>query len=73
MAYEVYLYSIPRVSADGKKALPGPESRRQEFADIDEAKAFAVEHREKFDRVVLMQSGEEGQKLVERYVDGQQG
>jgi hypothetical protein len=72
MAYEVYLYSLPTISADGK-SIPGPDSKRQEFADVDEARKFAGENSEKFDRVVLMQSGDDGQKMVERYMDGKQG
>jgi hypothetical protein len=72
MAYEVYLYSIPKVSADTTKSLPGPDSKRHEFTAEDEARAFAAENKEKWDRVVLMQSGDEGQKMIERYMDGKQ-
>lgn len=70
MSYEIYLYNIPRVSEDGERAIPVPDSRMREFADIDDARKFAVEHKDKFDRVVLMQKDDEGQKLIERYVDG---
>jgi hypothetical protein len=31
MAYEVYLYSLPKVSEDGKQSIPGPDSKRHEF------------------------------------------
>jgi hypothetical protein len=72
MAYEVYLYSIPKVSADGTKSLPGPESQKQDFSTEEEARTFAAEHKEEFDRVVLMQTGDDGQKMIERYMDGKQ-
>jgi hypothetical protein len=72
MAYEVYLYAIPKVSEDGLKSLPIPESKKQEFGAIDEAQQFAAGQKDKFDRVVVMESGEGGQKLVARYMDGQQ-
>jgi hypothetical protein len=71
MAYEVYLYTLPRVTGDNK-SIPGPDSKKQEFTGIDEAKAFAAEQKDKFDRVVLMETGAEGQKMVERYMDGKQ-
>ena len=69
MPYEVYLYTLPRISGDNK-SIPGPESERREFEGVDEARSFAAGSKDKFDRVVLMQNGEEGQKLVERYMDG---
>ena len=70
MSYAVYLYNIPQVSEDGTQALPIPASQTQAFADLDQAKAFAQEHKLTFDRVVLMHEAD-GQRLVERYVDGQ--
>ncbi|MGH9826479.1 MAG: hypothetical protein ACREDR_24890 [Blastocatellia bacterium] len=69
MAYEVYLYTLPRISGDGK-SIPGAETKKQEFTSVDDARAFAGEQKASFDRVVLMETGEEGQKLVERYMDG---
>jgi hypothetical protein len=71
MPYEVYLYNIPKVSEDGKRSIPVPNSQVKEFASTDGAKKFAAEHKNKFDRVVLMQKDDEGQKMIERYVDGQ--
>jgi hypothetical protein len=71
MSYEIYLYNVPKVSEDGKQAIPVPDSQMKEFADIDDARKFASEHKSEFDRVVLMQKDEEGQKMIERYVDGQ--
>ncbi len=70
MPYKVYLYNIPKVSEDGKQAIPVPDSQVKEFDGVDYAKVFAAEHKNNFDRVVLMQEGDEGQKMVVRYVDG---
>ena len=69
--YEVYLYNIPKVSEDGKQAIPVPKNETMQFASLDEAKKFAAERKDRFDRAVVMQKDDEGQKLVERYVDGQ--
>ncbi|HYW73571.1 MAG TPA: hypothetical protein VE961_21290 [Pyrinomonadaceae bacterium] len=70
MSYKVYLYNIPKVSEDGKQAIPVPDSQVKEFNGVDDAKVFAAEHKNNFDRVVLMQDGGEEQKMVVRYVDG---
>jgi hypothetical protein len=70
MSYKVYLYNIPRVSEDGKQAIPVPDSQVKEFDGVDDAKIFAAEHKNSFDRVVLMQDDNEGQKMVVRYVGG---
>jgi hypothetical protein len=37
---------------------------------LDDAKIFAAEHKNNFDRVVLVLEGDERQKMVVRYVDG---
>jgi hypothetical protein len=42
----------------------------KEFDGVDDAKMFAAEHKNNFDRAVLMQDDGEGQKTVVRYVDG---
>jgi hypothetical protein len=70
MPYKVYLYNIPRVSEDGKQSTPVPDSQLKEFDGVDDAKVFAAEHKNSFDRVVLMQEDNEGQKIVVRYMDG---
>ena len=70
MSCKVYLYNIPKVSEDGKQAIPVPDSRVKEFDGVDDAKIFAAEQKNNFDRVVLMQENDEGQKTVARYVDG---
>jgi hypothetical protein len=68
--YQVYMYNIPKVSEDGKQAIPVPAGQSKAFDEVEEARKFATGHKDKFDRVVLMQAGENEQKLVERYVDG---
>jgi hypothetical protein len=70
MSYKVYLYNVPKVSEDGKQAIPVPDSKVNEFDIVDDAKIFAAEHKNNFDRVVLMQEDNEGQKMVVRYVGG---
>jgi hypothetical protein len=66
----VYLYNIPKVSEDGKQPVPVPDSQVKEFDGVDDAKIFAAEHKNSFDRVVLMQEDGEGQRMVVRYLDG---
>ena len=68
--FEVYLYNIPKVTEDGKQVVPVPGNEAKNFEDSQEAKTFASTHREDFDRVVVIQRTDDGQKLVERYVDG---
>jgi hypothetical protein len=63
------LYNIPKVSDDGKQAIPVPDSQVKEFDGVDDAKIFAAENKNNFDRIVLMQEDDEGQKMVVRYVD----
>ena len=70
MSYKVYLYNIPKVSEDGKQVIPVPDSRVKEFDGVDDAKMFAAEQKNNFERVVLMQEDNEGQKTVVRYVGG---
>jgi len=64
------LYNIPKVSEDGKQTIPVPDSQVKEFDDVDNAKVFSAEHKNRFDRVVLMQEDGEGQKVIVRYMDG---
>jgi hypothetical protein len=70
MPYKVYSYNVPKVSEDGKQAIPVPDSRVKEFDGVDDAKMFAAEQKNSFDRVVLMQEDSEGQKVVVRHMDG---
>jgi len=70
MSYKVYLYNIPKVSEDGKQAILVPDSQVKEFDGVDDAKIFAAERKNNFDRVVLMQEDNDERKMVVRYVDG---
>jgi hypothetical protein len=70
MSYKVYLYNIPKVSEDSKQSIPVPDGRVKEFDGVDDAKIFAAEQKNNFDRVLLMQEDNEGQKMVVRYADG---
>ena len=70
MSYKIYLYNIPKVSEDGKQPIPVPGNEVKEFDGVDDAKIFAAEHKNGFDRVVLMQEDDEGQKIVLRYIEG---
>ena len=70
MSYKLYLYNIPKVSEDGKQSIPVPDSQVKEFDGVDDAKVFAAERKNNFDRVVLTQEDSEGQKMVVRYLDG---
>lgn len=70
MSYKVYLYNVPKVSEDGKQSIPVPDSQVKDFDGVDDAKVFAAERKNNFDRVVLMQEDEEGQRMVIRYIDG---
>ena len=70
MSYKVYLYNIPKVSEDGKQSIPVPDSRVKEFDGVDDAKIFAAGQKNSFDRVVLMEEDNEGQKVAVRYLDG---
>jgi len=70
MSYKVYLYNIPKASEDGKQVIPVPDRQIKDFDVVDDAKIFAAEHKNSFDRVVLMQEDSEGQKMVVRYMDG---
>jgi hypothetical protein len=70
MSCKVYLYNIPKVSVDGKQSILVPDSQGKEFNGVDDAKIFAAEYKNNFDRVVLMQEDNEGQRNVVRYLDG---
>ena len=70
MPYEVYLHNVPKVSEDGMQAIPVPPSQKKVFDDLEEAQRFAAEQKDQFERVMLMRNDDEGQKLIERYMDG---
>jgi hypothetical protein len=68
--YDVFLYSLPKLTEDGKGVLPGPTSKHQPFDALEPAQKFAVEQQAAFERVVVIKVDDQGQHLVERYVDG---
>jgi hypothetical protein len=70
MPFDVMLYNVPRVTQDGQRTLPIAGNRTEQFEDVEGAKKFAADHKDKFDRVVLMRREGEEQKMVERYVEG---
>jgi hypothetical protein len=70
MSYKVYLFNIPKVSEDGKQSILVRDSQVKEFNGIDDAEMFAAEHKHNFDRVLLMQEDDEGQRIVVKYLDG---
>ena len=67
--YHVYLHNVPVVK-DGK-SVPTEPHRVQEFSELEEARTFAAEHRDGYDRVVVMRTADEKQKMMERYIDGE--
>ena len=70
MSYKVYLYNIPKVSEESNQSISVPDSQVREFDGPEDAKMFAAEYKNNFDRIVLMQEDNEGQKMVVRYIDG---
>lgn len=68
--YEVFLHNVPKVSDDGK-VVPIAPHQTQEFSELGEAQKFAADHKDKFDRVVVMGVEETKQQMLERYMDGQ--
>ena len=70
--YKVYMHNLPKVSEDGKESLPiDPHRAPQEFSDVDEAKKYAAENKDEFNRVILIKEADEKQEKIERYIDGQ--
>ena len=68
--YNVYMYNIPKVGEDGKPVSVNPH-QTQEFSQLGDATKHATEHKDEFDRVVVMRTVEEEQKLIERFIDGE--
>ncbi len=67
--YNVYLHDIPKVGDNGK-SLPIKPLQSKDFEDLEAAQKFASEHKEKFERVTVMQMLDDGTKMVERFMDG---
>ncbi len=70
--YDVYLHDVPKVSEDGKKALPIKPHRTEEFAELEAARTHAAEHKDEFERVTVIRTADEKQKMVLRYMDGEE-
>ncbi len=68
--YDVYMYNVPVVSDEGK-SVPIPPHRTQECSEAEEAGKLAAEQKDKFDRVVVIETSDDKQRMVERYVEGQ--
>lgn len=69
--FDVYLYDLPKVGDDGK-SIPTDPAQTNEFQELAEARRFAAERKNDFDRVVVIQTSGEEQSLVERYRDGEE-
>ncbi len=67
--YDVYLHNVPVVK-DGK-SVPIDPHRTRECSDLEEARTFAADHSDEFDRVVVMRTADGEQKMIERYIDGE--
>lgn len=70
--YDVYLHDVPKVSEDGKKALPIKPHRTEEFSDLEAASTHAAENKEEFERVTVIRTADNKQKMVARYMDGEE-
>ncbi len=71
--YDVYLHNIPKVSEDGMKALPiEPPRDPTEFSDPEEARKYAAEHKDEYERAVVIRTVGEKQKMVSRWMDGEE-
>lgn len=68
--FDVYTYYLPKVSDEGK-SIPIPPSETKTFDQLDEAQQYAAQHQDKCDRVVVIQTEDGNQRLVERYIDGE--
>jgi hypothetical protein len=62
MSYKVYIYNIPKGPEDGKQSIPVLDSRVKEFDVVDDAKIFAAERKNSFDRVVLVREDSESKR-----------
>ncbi len=70
--YHVYLHDVPKVSEDGKKSLPIKPHRTEELSELEAARKLAAEHKDEFDRVVVIRAVDDKQKMVMRFMDGEE-
>ena len=67
--YEVFLYDLPQVK-DGA-SVPTKPSIARDFGNLSDARRYAVEHKDEFDRIVVIRTRENEQTLVARFTDGE--
>ncbi len=71
--HDVYLHNIPKVSEDGTKSLPiTPRRDPQEFSELEEAQKYAAGHKDEFERVVVIRTVDDKQKMIMRFMDGEE-
>ncbi len=70
--YDVYQHDIPKVSDDGKKSLPIKPHRTEQFSELEAARKHAAEHKDDYERVVVIRTVDDKQKMVLRYMDGEE-
>ena len=68
--YDVYLHNIPLVGEDGKP-IPIDPHRSEQLSELADAKKCAAEHKDTFARVVVMETEDDKQEMIERYFDGE--
>ena len=59
-----------RIDDEGK-SIPGEPAQTREFAQLDEAQNFAADRKGDFDRIVLIRTSGDEQKLIERFRDAE--
>jgi hypothetical protein len=76
VAFEVYAYDLPKLTEDGKGALPVKPAVVERLQALDVAEAKMRELGGQFERVQLLQVTKAGDKsepkLVKRIVDGKE-
>lgn len=67
--YDVYMYNVPKVGPDDK-VIPIDPPQTEEFPSLEEAQKFAAQHKGKFERITLIRTQDDKQRMLERYTDG---
>lgn len=74
VAYEIYAYDLPKLTEDGKGALPVTPAVTERLPSLDAAETKMRELGGRFERVQLLRVERSGDKvepkLVKRVVDG---
>jgi hypothetical protein len=68
--YDLYLYNLPNLDENKKPIAIAPLETRM-FPALEDARRFAEERRQDFDRVALIKTMGETQQLVQRFRDGE--